>query len=97
MRTLMSSLMGTAVLLAILLGLCPAPAFADPGVSQICSAAGDFGFSHGACVSILESNGQGGAFVASLCKELRQQRPEAFDAAFKNIGTCVSSIKSQFA
>jgi len=64
----------------------------NPNISQLCRQNDDFGFSHGACVSLIQSNEHSGAIFPSLCKNLQQQEPDAFNALFKNVGDCVSSL-----
>lgn len=95
MRRLIASALGALALVVVPLTLTATPALADPDISQLCSQNADFGFSHGACVSFIQSNGRSSAIVVSLCKELQQQEPAAFNAAFKNLGGCVSLLNSQ--
>ena len=71
------------------------PAFADPDSNQLCSQNAVFGFSHGACVSLFESNGHSSAIFVSACKRIEQQYPAVFNVLFKNLGGCVSSLNSQ--
>ncbi len=95
MRKIIASALGAAALVVVPLTLTATPAFADPGGSQFCSQNADFGFSHGACVSLAESNGHSSAIFVSVCKQVQQQYPTAFDALYKNLGGCVSSFNSQ--
>ena len=74
-----------AVVLAFgLLAAQPRAAQADPGAQAFCTAVGDFGATHGACVSFFQ-NGNITAFVADRCRD------PAFRAFFgaKNHGQCV--------
>ena len=71
------------------------PAFADPDSNQLCSQNAVFGFSHGACVSLFESNGHSSGIFVSACKQIEQQYPAVFNVLFKNLGGCVSSLNSQ--
>lgn len=93
MRKVMSVL-GSAALMVGFLGLAATPAFADPNSSQLCSENADFGFSHGACVSLLQSDGNSSAVFVSICKQLQEQSPTEFDAVFKNRGDCVSLLNT---
>ncbi|MGB9279780.1 MAG: hypothetical protein WCB57_06795 [Pseudonocardiaceae bacterium] len=95
MRKILASALGAAALVVIPLTLTATPAFADPDGSQICSQNTDFGLGHGACVSLVESNGHSSAIFVSVCKEVQQQHPADFDALYKNVGACVSSLNSQ--
>jgi hypothetical protein len=92
MRKVIMSTLGAAALVVFPLSLTATPAFADPDISQLCSQNGDFGFSHGACVSLVNSNLHGSAIFPSLCKGLQQQDPVVFNVLFKNVGDCVSSL-----
>lgn len=96
MRKLIASVLSAATLVVVPLTLTATPAFADPDISQLCSQNADFGFSHGACVSFFQSNGRSSAIFVSFCKEAQQQEPAVFNAAFKNVGDCVSLLNSQF-
>jgi hypothetical protein len=74
---------------ALALGLIGASgASADPNFSEFCSANGDFGLGHGACVSFFTSQGQSGALAESLCAKFG-------DGFFANHGQCVSSFREQ--
>jgi hypothetical protein len=95
MRKVIASTLSAAALVVASLSLTATPAFADPDLSQLCSQYGDFGLSHGACVSFVESNGNSGAIFPSVCKEIQQQYPVAFNTVFKNVGDCVSSLQRQ--
>ncbi len=95
MRKLIASALGAAAVAVVPLSLTASPAFADPDISQLCSQNADLGLSHGACVSFIESNGNSGAIFPSLCKKIQQQFPVFFNAAFKNLGDCVSTLNSQ--
>ena len=65
------------------------PAQAAPDVSQFCKAFGDFGSTHGACVSYLQT-GNLTAFIADICREDFVQ--QFFGAT--NHGQCVKIIKA---
>ena len=95
MFKVIASALGVAALVVVPLTLTATPAFADPDSSQLCSQNADFGFSHGACVSLVESNGHSSAIFVSVCKEIQQQYPTAFNALFKNLGDCVSTLNHQ--
>jgi hypothetical protein len=95
MRKVIASALGAAALVVVPLTLTATPAFADPDSSQLCSQNADFGFSHGACVSLVESNGYSSAIFVSACKQVQQQYPTIFDALYKNLRGCVSSLNSQ--
>lgn len=92
MRKGIISTLGAAALVMFPLSLTATPAFADPNTSQLCSQHDDFGLSHGACVSLVNSDLHSGAIFPSLCKELKQRDPVIFNTLFKNIGDCVSSL-----
>jgi hypothetical protein len=92
MRKVIISALAAATLAAAPLSLAATPAFADPDFSQVCNQHDDFGFSHGACVSIINSNLHSSAVFHSLCRQLQQQYPVEFNALFRNIGDCVSSL-----
>jgi hypothetical protein len=94
LKTIASTL-GAAALVMAPLNLTATPAFADSDISQLCSQNADFGLSHGACVSLVESNGHSSAVFVSVCKEIQQQYPAAFNALFKNRGECVSTLNHQ--
>ena len=81
--------------MAVPLTLAATPAFADPDSNQLCSQKADFGFSHGACVSLVESNEQSSAIFVSACKQIQQQHPTIFGARYQNLGDCVSSLNNQ--
>jgi hypothetical protein len=71
------------------------PASAAPGASQACKVLGDLGLSHGECVSLLQANfNNGNADAVGLCKFTKEFNPALFDALFKNLGDCVSSLRS---
>jgi hypothetical protein len=97
MRKVIASALGAATLAVapLTLTLTATPAFGDPNISQLCSQNADFELSHGACVSILQSNGQSSAIFPALCKQIQQQHPEAFNATFENLGDCVSLLTNQ--
>ncbi len=95
MRKVIVSALGAAALVVVPLTLTATPAFADPDSSQLCSQNADFGFSHGACVSLVESDGHSSAIFVSACKEIQQQHATVFGALFKNLGGCVSSLNNQ--
>ena len=95
MRKVIAPVLGAAALVVVPLILTATPAFADPGSNQLCSQNAVFGFSHGACVSLFESNGHSSAIFVSACKEIEQQYPAVFNVLFKNLGGCVSSLNSQ--
>ena len=88
----LSIMSASAVVLALaLLAAQPQVAQADPGVSAFCTANGDFGVTHGGCVSFFQ-NGNPTAFIADLCRNPAQQA--AFGA--KNHGQCVKAFKALF-
>lgn len=92
MRKVIASALGAAALVVVPLSLTATPAFADADTNQLCSQNADFGLSHGACVSLIKTNGNSGAVFVSVCKEIQQQYPAVFNAVFKNLGDCVSSL-----
>jgi len=70
------------------------PAAAVPGASQYCTANGDFGLSHGDCVSLIENlYNKGNAEEVGVCKLFKEFYPGIFDYYFKNLGDCVSSLR----
>jgi len=71
------------------------PASALPGVSEFCTANGDFGVSHGRCVSIVQNIfNNGNAEEVGICKLLKEVFPDAFDGdPWKNLGDCVSDLR----
>lgn len=79
-------------LMAVPLFLDTASASADPNTDQLCSQNSDFGLGHTTCVNLVENNGHSTTIFVFLCKELQQQAPAAFNARFKNLGDCVSSV-----
>lgn len=95
MRKTIASALGAAALVVVPLTLTATPAFADPDSSQLCSQNADFGFSHGVCVSLFERNVHSSAIFVSACKQVQQQYPTVFNALYKNLGGCVSSLNSQ--
>ena len=95
MHKVIAPVLGAAALVVVSLILTATPAFADPDSNQLCSQNAVFGFSHGACVSLFESNGHSSAIFVSACKEIEQQYPAVFNVLFKNLGGCVSSLNSQ--
>ena len=73
------------------------PASALPGVSQFCTANGDFApalSSHGECVryftKIFDANPNNDA--VAVCKVIQDVDPAFFDLFFKNIGQCVKAL-----
>jgi hypothetical protein len=73
-----------------------APASAAPNFSQLCTANGDLGVSHGECTSILNgyyNKGQGSNDAAALCRDFRAEDPDFFGAAWGNLGKCVAFWK----
>lgn len=97
MRKLIASGLGAGALMAVTLSLTAAPASADPIIdaNKFCSDHADFGYGHGACVSLLESNGTSRAIIVSFCKDLLQQDPSLPSVEVKNLGACVSAGDSQ--
>lgn len=67
-------------------------ASAAPDVSQVCSANGDFGTSHGGCVSYFET-GNLTAAIANICQDPNVQQIVGTD----NHGQCVKTLKALFA
>ena len=74
--------------------------YADPpekqNVSQYCTASGNFGFTHGMCVSVLtrcnnksEEPPDNGL---RMCKIIKANNPRGFAEIFGNMGQCVSFL-----
>ena len=95
MRKLTASIVGAAALLVVPLSLTTTPAFADPNNGQPCSQNGDVRISNGACANPIGGNGSRNAFWEFVCNEIQRQDPAAFNAAFKNLGDCVSTFNQQ--
>ena len=71
----------------------PGAASADPGVSQFCTGAGDFGTTHGECVSIVQGFvNNGNAEPVAFCKLLKAIG--LLDLLNVNLGECVSFIRT---
>jgi hypothetical protein len=66
----------------------PASAGNPDNLSQFCTAMGDFGVSHGQCVSTLQTSNNG--TPAGACKYMQTFEPGDYDQYFGNTGTCVS-------
>ena len=85
---------GVAMFLALVVTMAstPQPAYADPGVSQFCTANNDFpGFfnGHGDCVSTLQAFfNNGNTDPVFICKFTNN-----FGGFFRNQGQCVSTLR----
>jgi hypothetical protein len=83
MRKVIAPVLGAAALVVVPLILTATPAFADPDSNQLCSQNAVFGFSHGACVSLFESNGHSSAIFVSACKETSSSTPQSSTSCSK--------------
>jgi len=96
-----------AALAVVLAFICMAPAFAlakdnGPNPSQFCSAFGDFGFTHGECVSFLAQNqcdvpfiSNGNTELVCACKAFKDSLPDVYEEFFgqSGLGHCIQLAK----
>lgn len=76
----------SAVALSFAFGAAPASA---ASANSICKDNSDLGFAtHGECVSFINKD-----LIVDACKNFKANNPAAFDANYKNLGDCVSSIR----
>jgi hypothetical protein len=65
--------------------------------SDFCKDKGDFGESHGKCVSIIENLfNQGESTPVGICKVWELLFPVSFYGEYKNLGQCVSDLRKDF-
>ncbi len=87
-RKLLCAVAGMALSLGGLGVVGVGSASAAPGVSEFCTTYGDFGTTHGACVSYFETENLT-AFVADLCKDPFWQSW----TGTTNTGQCIKVLK----
>ena len=88
-------LLGTLAAAALSLGLAVSPASAIPGASDYCTTNSDFGLSHGDCVSLIQNLfNEGNSDAVGVCKLYEKFYPGIFYSVFKNLGQCVSSLRT---
>ena len=51
----------------------------QPNASQTCTAMGNFGLTHGACVSFMSSGDMTGAAYQERCEQIQAEIPELYD------------------
>ena len=90
-------LIGAVSAVALSFAFAVAPASADPSFSKYCTDNNDFGLSHGECTSILTAyynKGKGSNDAAALCRDIKVEAPDFFDAAYGNMGKCLKEWKA---
>lgn len=94
----MKKLLSVTIALAFFVGI-PVYVLADgpyKNASEFCKDVGDFGFSHGTCVSIVENLlNRGDAAPVGICKAWEVLCPSSFYAEYENIGQCVCDFRTE--
>jgi len=95
----MKKLLTLMIALALVVGA-PAYVLADgpyKNASDFCNDMGDFGESHGKCVSIVENLfNRGNSTPVGICKVWELLCPISFYAEYENLGQCVSDLRTAF-